>query len=482
MSRLLLCSLALVALLAGCSRKENKAEVRWRFLGGRVLQTQTNAPALKEVLNLPEITALSTPLANQLIRSWWSLGKATGEPSAAALADGRNLVQDLIQQLSIGEVFIGEGGRREFALAIQVPANRTSLWEHSWPAWIQALNSARGVAAGTAKPAVVRKDVWLVAVSDTSVLSADDAMRHLAAYPPETGALLQFETALPEVPPTKVSFVTTNGNVRVMATAQTPKTLPSSLPDWDLPGFIREPMIQFTAARGIDALTAGWIKPEDAPGGSWPNQLFIWGQPNINMRFPFAVAQVDNPQAHLDHLFKKYQPFFAPAATQPRYMGQLLRETNLLTIAGGVPGAPTLQAEQEKKPLLTFGVVPLIRTTNPPSAGMIAQMSKPNVMYYDFEFTSEAISQWNAFLQLGDLLEGRTGIMTYPGTQWLLAARPKLGECVTVITKEGDQKLQLIRKSPIGLSGLELTALSRWLDPKPPLRRMMTNSPVRPKK
>jgi hypothetical protein len=79
------------------------------------------------------------------------------------------------------------------------------------------------------------------------------------------------------------------------------------------------------------------------------------------------------------------------------------------------------------------------------------------------------------------LLEGRQGIVNFPGSRWLIAAGPKLGECVTVVTRSGDRSLEVVRKSPVGLSGLELTALTKWLDPQPPLRRQLTNSPVRPK-
>lgn len=123
----------------------------------------------------------------------------------------------------------------------------------------------------------------------------------------------------------------------------------------------------------------------------------------------------------------------------------------------------------------------MIRTTNPPAAEMVAQMSRPNVVLYDLEFTSEAVKQWNAVFQIPELLEGRQAIMSYPGTQWLLAAGPKIGECVTTMTIEGERKLQILRKSPVGLSGLELTLLTKWLDPEPPLRRQITNSPVRSK-
>ncbi|MBN9690541.1 MAG: hypothetical protein J0M24_09900 [Verrucomicrobia bacterium] len=480
MSRILLCLTALILGLTGCSRPETPPELRWRFLGGRLLQLQTNAPALRTILTLPEAAALAQPLARQMAQAWWNFGQADGEPPPAALEAGAQLTQDLIQQLSIGEVVPASGGR-EFALAIQVDPARVAVWEKSWPAFISALRTARGGSAG-GPPAVTRRDVWLLAVSDSTLFPAEATFRRLATYPPVPGALLQFDSAVKGRPGAQVAFTTTNGNVRLAATVTTVESVPATLPAWELPSFIREPLIQFTAARGLKPLTAGWLELDSLTGSNPINQLFIWGQPNVTMRFPFMAAQVDQPKALLDHLYQRFQNSFAPASPSPLYQGRLLQDTNRLVLLGGLPVAPVLQiSEKETKPFVTFGVIPMIRTTNPPAPEMIQQMNQPNVLVYDFEFTSESVKQWNALLQLPELLEGRQGIVNFPGSRWLMTAGPKLGECVTVVTRSGDRTLEVVRKSPVGLSGLELTALTKWLDPLPPLRRQLTNSPARPK-
>lgn len=483
MLRLLLCLAVLLSGLLGCSPREAPPELRWRFLGGQFLKDQTNAPVLREVLNLPEAGPLAEPLAQLLARGWWRLATDNAEPTAEALANGAELMADLLQQRSTGEVMGGPDGR-EFALAVQVPSHRVGVWEKAWPAWIQAFHAARGGKPGN--PSVIPHEGGLLAVSDAHLLPPDSIRQRLAAYSPDTDALFQLDMAIAQRPSTQVTFTTTNGNVRLAAVVTSLRTLPKTLPEWNLPSFIREPLIQFTALRGLNEITAGWLEAQPWTGGRWPEQVFIWGQPAndpTSIRFPFLAARMADPQAMIDQWYRRLAPQFAPVSPAPLYQGQILQETNpsRLIIVGGFPVTPVLQVtEQEEKPFVTFGVFPLIRSTNPLEPEMIARMSRTNVLLYDFEFTSEAIRQWNAFLQLPDLFEGRQGIMSYPGTRWLLAAGPRIGECVTEAVVTGEREIQVLRKSPVGLTGLELTALVRALDPTPPMRRVLipTNHPT----
>lgn len=478
MPRVLLCLAFVAVLVAGCSRQETPPELRWRFLGGQVLRLQTNAPKLREVLELPQAAALATPLRENAAGAWWNYATGGNGDAGPALAEGTALMEDLLQQLSIGEAVRTDDGGREFAIAIQLPPNRRAVWEKSWPAWIQAIRNARGGAQG-GTPQVVQRDVWLLAVSDANRMPVDPTLRRLAAYPPVVGSLLQVDLQPPGKPMAQVSFVPTNGNVRVTASITTPQPLPTSLPAWTIPTFIREPLIQFTAIRGLGPATAGWLEAGKWIGGTWPQQAFVWGQPNTVMRFPFAAFQFDDPQNTLDQVHRFLQPSFAPHSPSPLYLGQLIQESNRLATVGSLPVSPVLQAiKNQDKGFLSFGVIPLVRTTNPPAPEMIAQMNKPNLLMYDLEIIAESYKQWNALLQIPDLMEGRRGGTTSPGIQWLLAAAPKLGECVTTATIEGERQLFIQRKSPVGLSGLELTALTRWLDPVPPLRRQITNAPA----
>lgn len=47
---------------------------------------------------------------------------------------------------------------------------------------------------------------------------------------------------------------------------------------------------------------------------------------------------------------------------------------------------------------------------------------------------------------------------------WLTNAAPRLGDCVTVVTRTGPAQLTLARKSTVGFTALELHLLADWLE------------------
>ncbi|HRI16128.1 MAG TPA: hypothetical protein PLX89_24275 [Verrucomicrobiota bacterium] len=477
MPRFLLCSLvALGVVLTGCGRRDPQVEFRWRFLGGQVLKAQTNAPALRDILLLPEAGPLAGPLARQLAGVWWSSGTADRELPEAAARDGASLTADLLNHLSVGEIVRTPGGAREFALALQLPAERAEAWERAWPAWIEAVHSAREGKAGA--PSVVRRDPWVLAVSDATLLPPDTTFRRLAEYPPIAGALLQFEAHVPDFPAIRGAFVPTNGNVRLTATVRTSKSLPPLFPAWQLPTALREPIVQFSAIRGLNDWGQGWLNPTPWTGGAWPSEVFVWSQQGLALR-TYLAARTDHPEQIVQHWFKRLESSFAPFSPAPLYLGRLIQETNppRLIVTGGLPVAPVWQAyEDDGRKFLTFGLVPMAQATNPPAPEMLARLNRPTVLLYDWEFTSEAIKHWHALDQLPALFEGRQGILTDPGSRWLLAAAAKLGESVTEAEVAGEHEVSIQRKAPAGLTGLELTLLAKWLDPVPPMRLRPTNS------
>ena len=455
-----------------------QSEIQWRFVGGLALQTQTNAPVLNRVLNLPEAAAVGPSMSRHLAETWWHFATGKTNVPAAALEAGVALAHDLIRSASAGEFLPGKGGR-EVAVAVQLPADRIAVWEKRWPAWVGAIAAARNPSS-TSKPQLLRKDSWVLAVSDATTQPPDTTLARLTAPSSAPGTLLHWQSRVAGQPALELTFVPTNGNVRVEGGLRPIQPIPERLPDWMVPGFIREPLVQFTAARGLDALAAGWLDPKASTGSGWPNQLFIWGQPNLSYRFPYFAGQYDDPMGYLKRLHEIYRGGFAPASANPRYKGELFANTNRLVLAGGMPLAPMVEAmTKERKPLVTLAMIPLLKTTNPPSPEMLAQVNKPEMLIYDFEFTSDSIRQWNAALQLPDLIEGRSVVTTSPAVRWLLAAGPLIGECVTTVTRK-DASLALIRrKSPVGLSGLELALLTKWLDPVPPIRLGNTSNPAR---
>ncbi|MFM7215160.1 MAG: hypothetical protein ACKO3H_09810 [Verrucomicrobiota bacterium] len=481
MLRLVLCLVASLALVAAnAADPAAQPEIQWRFVGGRALQTQTNAPVLKKVLTLPETSAVGPSMSRHLAETWWRIATGTTNMPAVALEAGVALAQDLLQSASAGEVLRGKAGR-EVAVALQLPADRVAVWEKRWPIWAGAVHAIRGPSsASKPQPQLLRRDSWVLAVSDVTTHPMEATLTRLTAPPSSPGSLLHWRSVVPGHPAVELTFVPTNGNVRVEGTLRPIQPIPEQLPEWMVPGFIREPLVQFTAARGLGPLTAGWLDPKSSTGSGWPNQMFVWGQPNQSYRYPYFAAQYDDPTGYLKRLHGIYRGGFAPESATPRYKGELYANTNRLVLAGGIPLAPMMEAmTREKRPLVTLAMIPLVKTTNPPSPEMLSQMNRPEMLVYDFEFTSDSIRQWNAALQLPDLLEGRSVVTTTPAVRWLLAAGPLIGECVTTVTRKDATHALIRRKSPVGLSGLELALLAKWLDPIPPIRLGATNTPAK---
>lgn len=480
MLRLVLCIAACLALVsANGAATGPHPEIQWRFVGGQALKTQTDAPVLNKVLTLPEASAVGPSLSRHLAETWWHFSTGSTNVPVGALEAGIALAHDLLRNTSAGEVLPGKG-RREVAVAVQLPADRIAVWEKQWPVWVAA-QSGRNPSS-TSRPQVLRKGSWVLAVSDATAQPAEATLARLTAPSSSPSALLHWESQVAGHPALALTFLPTNGNIRVEGTLKPTRPIPERLPEWMVPGFIREPLVQFTAARALDVLAAGWLDPKPSTGSGWPNQLFVWGQPNQSYRYPYFAAQFDDPTGYLKRLHEIYRGGFAPASPTPRYKGELFANTNRLVLAGGLPLAPMMEAMvKEKKPLVTLAMIPLVKSTNPPSPEMLSQMNRPEMLVYDFEFTSDSVRQWNAALQLPDLLEGRSVVTTSPAVRWLLAAGPLIGECVTTVSRKDASNAVIRRKSPVGLSGLELALLAKWLDPVPPIRLGATNNGAKPR-
>lgn len=469
------------ALIAGCSRPEAPSELRWRFAGSTALRSQTQAPVLAECLSLPQADAVLGPLSQRIAETWWHVGTG-GKPSTASdLAAGAALIPDLLRRESLGAVLLQPKGGHEFAVAIRGLGSEAEGWEARWKTWAKALHAARGTGG---EPGSARQEDWLVVVSDAAALPLSRAWAQLNTLGAEPGALAQFDLRYPNRVGLKASMTARDGAARWTATATLAKALPSKLPGWEIPGAVREPLVFFTAIRGIPALLPSLPWLQSWAGRIAPSQVFLWGQPGKpDWGHSYAAARLDDPAAAVEDLYRRLNPLFSTNGTTA-YRGHLNLDpkAHRLVIGGGIPAVPTFEAQSEgDKKYLTFGFLPAMRSTNSLAPEMLAQLNRPNLVYYDWEFTSAAANHWHLGGQLLDLTAGRHAVITTPATQWLLAAAPKVGECVTEGLATSPDTLTLRRKSPLGLTGFELALLANWIDPEPPARRILpppTNAPA----
>jgi hypothetical protein len=86
------------------------------------------------------------------------------------------------------------------------------------------------------------------------------------------------------------------------------------------------------------------------------------------------------------------------------------------------------------------------------------------------------LQQWMHLVQFGQMLtqprgnlpRTAAGAVAVPGTEWVMAALPLLGETITEVTLTGAEEMTVVRQSTTGLNAMELVALLRWLEGEGP--------------
>ena len=472
--RLLGLLLPLAALTwAGCDSSAPPVESRWRFVGGTTLSSQTNAPTVRDVMALPESAALRGPLLAHFSRVLWKLASGVRPMPPAALADGLVLVSDLADRLSIGETLAPSPSRREFAIAVQADAARAQVWAKAWPKFFSAAHAARGEKAG--EPKVLVRSGWVVAVSDSALLSPEDAFKALSLVPAEPKVVLHAELNLPGRPAAVLDAAVRDGAVRTELKLAFSEALPSKLPAWERPSVIRDPLAKFTAIRGVPAWFGEipWLK--QVAGNDLPKQLFIWsiaGTNAFDKMQTYIAARVENPESWVEHAVAALKPSFTDDPKAAKLSGELAYDPERHAAAINHIFMPPRLApfRDQDRPYLLLGAMPPTRSSQPFPVGLVAQIERPALLGYDWEITAENMVHWNLVGQVADRLRFRALVNDRPGVRWLYQATTLMGESVTEALVTGPKELTVKRKSTAGFTAMELTWLTRWIDGDAPPR------------
>jgi hypothetical protein len=258
---------------------------------------------------------------------------------------------------------------------------------------------------------------------------------------------------------------------------------------WNVPtNTIRDPLIGFTAIQGI----GHWLQKQPTFQtiglSNAPNQAFFWAQP-ISAFSVSAAVPSEAPRTAIGSIVKNYLPTLK-STLAPLGVGtfEVFTNQNLLTWRGLPIAIPFVRpAPPADSKFLFGGLFPLADLgTNAPPAELMAQVTtRTNLVYYDWEITSERLSQWRQISQLIAIVQNKfSGDTNLLSERWLRGIEPKLGNCITEISLTQPRELSLIRRSAIGFNSLELAVLARWLDPayeKPVGKRTRARkAPVRP--
>jgi hypothetical protein len=482
--RLLSCLSVVLAVLCwtGCKPSGPPVEAQWRFVGGNTLQQQTNAPVLRDILTVKEAAPLYGLLVTNVAEQLWFL--TTGETNipASAVPHGAVIVDTVLSKLSLGQAYRGSGGRRDWAVAIPADAATDAL-KVAWAKFFAAANPA-------AVPEVAVSGPWLVAVSDSKRVTPAAVLGQLAKIPAEAGDGLRLELNPERGPGVALVAQLKDGVVRMNAKLKFTggEAFPASLPAWQVPRLVRDPLVQFAAVRWPAPLLERLPGLKMITGDSRPSQFFIWGNPSSptvpEVRVYGAFVGLD-PQKRFQEIVNALEPVFNVAESNSVYEGSIKVEPTLPRISlNGFPllTPPTvLVITNDVAPYLLVGAARPVLSSNRPPAELLQQVERPGVVYYQWEITGETLRNLTALDQVRDMLARQRAFIRSGVLRWVqaVAALTELNS-VTEASITGDREVTVTRKAPVGLTALELVAVARWLGEDAPLDRSRRTGPPAP--
>jgi len=441
--------------------------VQIHFAGASKISATANFSAFTNEFCSAEAVALRKQTADKL--SVWLAGwlqKNTG----VTVADGAAKLRPLFDDLQKSEWFLesraAANGKPQFAIAIQLDAVRTQIWEANLK---QFFGSA----------GFKFSDGWLIFVADSnssalghslalkmfqpdkSWLNLDLNWPRLAQWYPDLKSL-----GLPE---TQFTVTTPDDNFRINGKFFFPENLALNLEPWRVPtNTLHQPFVSFTAARGFAAWFAAqsWAQPYQM--SPVPNQFFTWAMPQIPYQ-TFAAVPVVNAADALAQAYARLQPLVKPQAGAP---GMLLASakltlTNKEISLVGVPFiSPFLRAVKEPAGQFLFaGAFPNTPRSKPLPTELFQRLAEKNLVFYHWEITAERVPSALNLSQLGMVLTSHRQLGgDSAALKWIQKTSPKLGNSVTEITQTGLAEMTFTRKSQGIFTAVEMLALGHWLE------------------
>ncbi|MCU0784798.1 MAG: hypothetical protein MUF81_12305 [Verrucomicrobia bacterium] len=483
---------------------ESIARVHW--LGKQRLAAETNAASFMDIWHLPASAKLEAQTLDKLSLAPWRMLKGDAATNGAPIALLRPLLDDLVQAESYLEIRGATNPPGELAFAIRLSPERGGLWQTNLAIVLESLTGVRPVAAtGNRQGWSLKKHdapnlVELTRAGDWTVIGLASEQNALLG---EVLARLERDRApfaaratnfwleagldlrgvsralslgwnLPEDLP-KISMAVIGDGKEVLTRGRLDFTRPQSfaLEPWNLPtNLVHDPLISFTAIRGVQPWLASLKMWNDLQLGAPPNQLCFWGLEGMPLLNYFAAPLPDashRVQAITELLVQKCNPWMATNA-----MGHFApaADSNGVVWTDAPIMSPFLRSVDTGGNRFVFGgLLPNAVTNQPPPDGLLPQiLGRTNLVGYDWELTGRRIESW---LFTGQLLRMVLHRAQLPfdsardqcaGTAWFRAAAPTLGNCATYVTQTGTDQLSFARRSTIGFTAVELHWLADWLE------------------
>jgi hypothetical protein len=479
------------------SLRSERVLLRSHFVGGTALK---NRPEAARWAKMAATNTAFTDLLKQTAQKLATTPFRALQPGLPAGAkDHADLLQPLFDDLLTAESWIEWRGTatttEQLAVAIRLPDARATAWStalttvaKSWSGQT-AQTDAKGWQVRLRQTpnllGFARVGEWVViGLGQEQLKLWSDFQTKLSAknqpFPADAASWLDLRTDWPLVQPrlplplpfnapeTHFTLTGEGGNLRLKGTLVPEKALTWKAEAWQTPtNFIRDPLISFTAMRGVSALFNENSVLRSLGLGTGPSQIFLWGMDGVPFRTyaaaPYRDAAKVVRQAAAG-ITNRYNPDL-----DRLHLGSLsLAPTNPIISWQGLPfimphlgAAPSPQGE-----MLIAGLSSNSPKGEPPPKELLRQFEgRKDLAYYDWEVTEPRLGQWRGMAQLFELVGQQPKIRTnMAAVRWLTSIQKGLGETVTEITVASPRELKLTRKAPMGLNAVELTYLATWLE------------------
>lgn len=479
------------------SLRSEKVLLRSHFIGATALKSRPDAGRWSAM------AATNTAFADLYRQTVRKLASApfralrAGVPAGAT--DQADLLAPLFDDLLLAESWIEWRGTatatEQLAVAVRLPDARAKAWSDALAAVVKAWSGQTPQATPKGWQARVKQapgnlafaragDWVVVGLGPADLKLWNDFQARLEAksapFAADTAAWLDLRADWPlvqprlplplpfDAPETQLTVVGEGAHVRVLGRLAPEKAVAWKPEAWQTPtNLIRDPLISFTAMRGIGTLfnenavlrTLGLPRP--------PSQLFIWGMDGAPFR-TFAAAPYRDAEKTVRGAARAITNQYNADLRRLRLGSISLNPTNPVITWRGLPFmTPFLRGVQSPRgEYLVAGLFPNPPKGPPPPAALLQQFEPRNdLAYYDWEVTQPRLAQWRSTSQLMQIIGHQPQLTTnMPSVRWLRSIGPGLGETVTEISVAGPRELRLNRKAPMVFNAVELAYLATWLE------------------
>ena len=470
---------------------------RHHSIGASTFLQSEHGKVFQQVWQMPVTAVFGKHLGTNLSLVAHSLFTAgTNPPPAESLGILQSFLQDLADHESLLDVR-APGGRTEWTLAVQLPPPRRAAWdqgirnllkagklgESKSASWAGVSGSQAILASG--KLSWLASGDWLVVglasnlptIWKATVGELRSSKRPVPALTSNAwmhidADLAKLSKAFPVIPEfldarLDLTLVGKGENVRMDGTLRFPTPLGWEPVEWDVPiNLIHDPVVGFSAARGIGALTSRSEDLRKLGLTSFPNQASAWSMAGL----PY-LAFAAFPQPGSSNLLRETLPRIPNLITNyGRLIGEMTWVSNTTQVLWrGMPFVnPSLRAITEgSKEYMVGGLMPFFTSKRKAPPELFGFMGRTNLAYYDWEITETRVRSWSRIVQsslIGFFRESPSTNAPVQALMECLGEKGLLGNSVTEITVTGPSELTLMRQSHVGLTGLEIVSGLRWVD------------------